>query len=140
MLLGLVLLAIAIFFAGYGVGMRDETFHTYWVSPLRGTSAAKYAVGSVQGGLADRSGNTPLLVTVRGLPIGAPRKSYSLYVIHAGRPPERCGYFGVGTGTTQVRLNCPDLPAQPNSWLVSAATRVAGRLGTIVLRSPGHPA
>ena len=68
-LLALVLVGVAIFFGGYGVGMRDNTFRTEWYSPLHGTSAAPLAVGSVQGGPIDRSGNTPLLVTLRGLRI-----------------------------------------------------------------------
>jgi hypothetical protein len=135
-LLALVLVGIAIFFAGYGVGMRDDTFHTEWYSPLRGTSAAPLAVGSVQGGAIDRSGNTPLLVTVRGLRILPAGATYTLSVIRNGASPVRCGYFGVGTGTTQVHLSCPNLPTAPSDWLVTVTSRPAGQFGKILLRSP----
>jgi hypothetical protein len=135
-LLALVLLGIAIFFAGYGVGMRDDTFHTHWYSPLRGTRAAPLAVGSVQGSTIDRSGNTPLLLTVRGLRILPDGEDYTLYVNNGDRSPKRCGFFGVGTDTTQVHLSCPNLPVEPGGWLVTTAPNEAGRLGTILLRSP----
>jgi len=135
-LLALVLVGIALFFTGYGVGMRDDTFHTDWYSPLRGTGAAPLAVGSVQGGAIDRSGNTPLLVTVRGLRILPAGAAYTLSVIRNGESPELCGHFGVGTGTTQVHLNCPNLPAEPSGWLITTAPKEAGQLGKTLLRSP----
>ena len=135
-LLVLVLLGVATFFAGYGVGMRDDTFHTDWYSPLRGTSAAPLAVGNVQGSSIDRSGNTPLLVTVRGLRILPAGEAYALFVIRSGRSPERCGLFSVGTGTTQIHLSCPNLPAGPSEWLVTTDPKQAGQLGKILLRSP----
>ena len=135
-LLVLVLLGVTTFFAGYGVGMRDDTFHTHWYSPLRGTGAAPLAVGNVQGGSIDRSGNTPLLVTVRGLRILPAGEAYALSVIRSGRSPERCGLFGVGAGTTQVHLNCPNLPAKPSGWIVTTDSKQPGEPGKILLRSP----
>jgi hypothetical protein len=135
-LLALVLVGVAIFFAGYGVGMRDNTFRTEWYSPLHGTSAAPLAVGSVQGGPIDRSGNTPLLVTLRGLRILPAGAAYTLSVIRDAASPERCGYFGVGTGTTQVHLSCPNLPVEPSGWLITTASKEAGQLGKTLLRSP----
>jgi hypothetical protein len=135
-LLALVLVGIAIFFVGYGVGVRDDTFRTDWYSPLRGTSAAPLAVASVQGGAIDRSGNTRLLVTVRGLRILPAGATYVLSVIRNGASPEHCGYFGVGKGTTQIHLSCPNLPAAPNDWLITIAPKTAAQFGKILLRSP----
>jgi len=134
-LLALVLLGIAIFITGYGVGMRDDTFHTHWFSPLRGTRAAPLAVGNVQGGVIDRSGNMPLLLTVRGLRILPSDETYALSVVRSGQAPVRCAFFGVGTGTTQVHLSCPNLPTEPSDWLITAASEKAGQPERALLRS-----
>jgi len=134
-LLALVLLGIAIFITGYGVGMRDDTFHTHWYSPLRGTGAAPLAVGNVQGGVIDRSGNMPLLLTVRGLQILPAGEAYALSAVRSGQAPSRCAFFGVGTGTTQVHLSCPNLPPKPSGWLITTVPKEAGQPGKILLRS-----
>jgi hypothetical protein len=135
LLLALVLLGVAIFITGYGVGMRDDTFHTHWYSPLRGTRAAPLAVGNVQGGVIDRSGNMPLLLTVRGLRILPASEAYALSAVRGGQAPARCAFFGVGTGTTQVHLNCPNLPTEPSDWLITTAPKETGQPGKILLRS-----
>jgi hypothetical protein len=136
-LLSLLVLALAIFFTGYWVGMRDDTFHTSWYSPLDGTRAAPLAVGSVQGGRADRSGNTPLLITVRGLKILPSAERYVLYLVRPGRESVRCGQFSVGRGTTQVHLSAAGLPVEPRHWLVARELEDASRIGTVVLRTTG---
>jgi len=135
LLLVLVLLGAAVFITGYGVGLRDDTFHTHWYSPLRGTHAAPLAVGNVQGGVIDRSGNMPLLLTVRGLRMPPAGEAYVLSVVRNGQAPARCAFFGVGTGTTQVHLSCPNLPPEPKGWLITTAPNEANRSGTILLRS-----
>jgi|GEM_PF-959498 len=134
-LLALVLLGITIFFAGYAAGRHDNTFRTSWYSPLRGTSAAPLTVGSVQGGPIDPVGNTPLLVTVRGLRILPANERYVLYVLDAKRVPSRCGAFSIGEGTTQVKLSYPGLPKEPHGWKIARERRDATGIGKIVART-----
>ena len=134
-LLALVLLGIAIFFAGYATGRHDDTFRTSWYSPLRGTSVAPQTVGSVQGQRIDpASGNTPLLVTVRGLRILPANEYYALYVL-GKHGLSRCGEFTVGKGTTQVKLSYPGLPQKPRGWKIARERNGATGVGRIVART-----
>jgi hypothetical protein len=136
LLLLLLLLAIAIFFTGYGIGMRDETFGTAWYSALDGTRAAPLAVGSVQGGSIDDAGNTPLLITVRGLRVLTGGERYVLYVMRARRAPMRCGTFSVSTGATRVHLSYPGLPDEPRGWLIAREAPDTRGIGNVLLRTP----
>jgi hypothetical protein len=134
-LLGLVLLGIAIFFTGYATGRHDSTFRTSWFSPLRGTSAASESVGSVQGGPNTPGDNTPLLVTVRGLSILPAGEHYSLYVLSRNHGLIRCGAFGVGEGTTQVKLSYPGLLLKPRGWRIAREPTGVSGIGKIVART-----
>ncbi|MHB8059704.1 MAG: hypothetical protein ACYDHO_02580 [Gaiellaceae bacterium] len=134
-LLGLVLLGIAVFFIGYATGRSDDTFRTNWYSPLKGTNAAPQTFGSVQGGPIDPGGNTPLLVTVRGLPILTGSKHYVLYVLDAKRSPSPCGTFSVGEGTTRVELSFPGLPEEPHGWRIAREKPGTRGMGEIVART-----
>lgn len=134
-LLALVLLGIAIFFAGYATGRHDDTFRTSWYSPLRGTGAAPLSVGSVQGGPIDPVGNTPLLVTVRGLRVLPANEYYVLYALDIKSVLSRCGVFSVGKGTTQVKLSYPGLPKEPHGWKIARERRDATSIGKIVART-----
>jgi hypothetical protein len=134
-LLALVLLGVAVFSTGYATGRHDDTFRTSWYSPLQGTSAAPLTVGSVQGGPIDPVGNTPLLVTVRGLRILPANERYVLYVLDAKRVPSRCGAFFVGESTTQVKLSYPGLPKEPHGWKIARERKGATGIGKIVART-----
>ena len=131
-LLGLVLLGIAVFFVGYSTGRHDSTFRTSWYAPLRGTNVAPQSVGSVQGGSIDPAGNTPLLVTVRGLRVLPANEHYALYVLNEKREPSRCGSFTVGGGTTQVKLSYPGLPREPHGWKIAREHAGATGIGKVV--------
>jgi hypothetical protein len=117
-LLGIVLLGIVLFFTGYGVGEHDTTFRTDWVKPLRGTIVAPKAVGTIQGGSIDATGNTPILITVRGLPLQHAGERYALYLTRDGKPTSPCGEFAAGEKTTQVRLSTPMLWKRFDGWEV----------------------
>lgn len=134
-LLGLVLLGIAIFFIGYATGRHDDTFRTSWYSPLKGTNAAAQTFGTVQGGPIDEGGNTPLLVTVRGLPVLSASEHYVLYVLDAERKPSPCGSFSVGEGTTRVKLSFPGLPEEPHGWRIVREKAGATDMGKVVART-----
>jgi hypothetical protein len=134
-LLGLVLLGIAVFFIGYATGRSDDTFRTSWFSPLKGTSAAPQTFGSVQGGPIDPGGNTPLLVTVRGLPIPIGDEHYVLYVLDGKHKPSPCGSFSVGEGTTRVELSFPGLPKKPHGWRIAREKIGESGIGKIVART-----
>ncbi|HEY5160098.1 MAG TPA: hypothetical protein VII83_03390 [Gaiellaceae bacterium] len=136
--LGLVLLGIAVFFIGYATGRHDDTFGTNWYSPLRGTSVAPHTFGSVQGGSIDPAGNTPLLVTVRGLRILPANEHYVLYVLDANHKPLRCGAFAVGEGTTQIRLNFPGLPKRPHGWKIAREKKSTVSIGETVAQTAWH--
>jgi hypothetical protein len=134
-LLGLVLLGIAVFFIGYATGRSDDTFRTNWYSPLKGTNAVPQTFGSVQGGPIDTGGNTPLLVTVRGLPVLGKSEHYVLYVLDARHAPSPCGTFSVGEGTTQVKLSFPALPEEPHGWRIAREKVGSTGIGKIVART-----
>lgn len=134
-LLGLLLLGIAIFFIGYATGRSDDTFRTSWYSPLKGTNAAPQTFGNVQGGPIDAGGNTPLLVTVRGLPSLSASEHYVLYVLNAARKPSPCGSFSVGEGTTRVELSFPGLPEEPHGWRIARERVGATDMGKVVART-----
>jgi hypothetical protein len=134
-LLGLVLLGIAVFFTGYATGRHDSTFRTSWFSPLRGTSAAPEAVGSVQGGPNTPGENTPLMVTVRGLRILPSGEHYVLYVLSHDHGLLPCGTFAVGNGTTQVKLSYPGLRLEPRGWRIARERFGATDPGKIVART-----
>ncbi len=134
-LLGLVLLGIAVFFTGYATGQHDYTFRTSWYTPLRGTSLAPKTFGSVQGGPMDPGGNTPLLVTVRGLRILPANEHYALYVVDAKHESSRCGIFSVGEGTTQVELSYPGLPKEPHGWKIERERSGTTGSGEIVAQT-----
>ena len=136
-LFGLVLLAVAIFAAGYGVGNRDTTFRTAWYMPLYGiawTAEAPKAVGDVQGGPIDEAGNTPIELSVRGLALLATGDKYSLYLVLPGRTYRRCGDFTVGKGMTTVRLTVPGLAREPLGWVVARET-APDQMGPVLLRA-----
>ena len=134
-LLGLVLLGIAIFFIGYATGRHDSTFGTSWYAPLRGTSLAPQTFGSVQGGKIDPGGNTPLLVTLRGLQILPSGEHYVLYVLNNSHESARCGVFSVGAGTTQFKTSFPGLPTEPHGWKIARERNGATGIGKIVART-----
>ncbi|MGC9974699.1 MAG: hypothetical protein ABSC36_04845 [Gaiellaceae bacterium] len=125
-----------IFFAGYATGQHDNTFRTSWYAPLRGTSAAPLAVGSVQGGPIEPAGNTPLLVTVRDLRILPSNERYVLYVLYAKHAAARCGDFSVGEGTTQVHMNYPGLSTEPRGWKITRERQGQTGIGVVVAQSP----
>jgi hypothetical protein len=134
-LLGLVLLGMGIFVAGYATGRHDSTFRTSWYSPLRGTSEAPDTVGSVQGGPNTPGENTPLLVTVRGLRILPGGEHYVLYVLSHSHGLLPCGTFAVGEGTTQVKLSYPGLRLEPRGWRIARERVGATGIGEIVART-----
>ncbi len=135
-LLALGLLGVLIFFAGYATGQHDNTFRTSWYAPLRGTSAAPFAVGSVQGGRIEPAGNTPLLVTVRDLRILPANEHYVLYVLYAKHAAARCGDFSVGEGTTQMHMNYPGLSTEPHGWKITRERQGQTGAGVVVARTP----
>jgi hypothetical protein len=132
--LGLVLVAIIVFAIGYGVGFKDTTFHTSWYMPLQSPSGAAEPVGMVQGGPLDTGGNTPLAVSVRGLPLLPAGARYALFLVGPGGTLFRCGDFVVGKGLTEVRLNFPGLVNRPFGWAVARETE-SGNAGKILLRA-----
>jgi hypothetical protein len=133
-----LLLGFVVFLLGYGVGAHDNTFRTSWFSPLDGTRAAPGAVGSVQVGPTDRGGNTPLLITVRGLEVLPAGEHYALYLLRLDRSRARCAEFTVGTGTTQVHASYPGLTRKPRGWLIARSSAVTTGAGQIVLRTAGR--
>jgi len=121
MLLALALLALVVFGVGYSVGQRDETFHTDWVKPLHGLAGANGAVGTIQGGTPDANGNTPLLLTVRGLRPLHKAERYILYLTRDGKRFSSCGEFKARATTTRVRLSAPGTLTYRDGWEVVRA-------------------
>ena len=138
LLLGLVFGAIAIFVLGYAAGFKDTTFHTSWYMPLHSPNGAAEPVGTVQGGPLDTAKNTPLALSVRGLPVLPPGARYALFLLRPGGALFRCGDFVVGKGMTEVRLNYPGLTREPLGWVVARETPSGGAGPTLLVARRGR--
>jgi hypothetical protein len=132
-LLALILLGAGLFTLGYLVGAHDDTFRTSWYTPLRGTKAAPEAVGSIQGGNPDEFGNTPLVLTVRGLAPLPAGETYSLYLTRSGQPIARSAVFTGGLGAIRVRSSTTLGRDAYTGWIIVHTGPIDGH--AILLRS-----
>lgn len=115
-------LLLATFGAGYLIGDRGGggEFGSVRVVAMHGTKAAPAALASLQVGEADKSGNWPLLVRVRGLRALPAGGWYELYLTRHGKLRVSCGTFNVHPGTTVVRLNAPYKLKRFDGWVITA--------------------
>jgi hypothetical protein len=122
-------LALAAFGGGYFAGGHGKTttaaFRSIHAVQMHGTQAAPNALATIELGRADRSGNWPMLVTLRGLPQLPRGGYYELYLTRGGKIAAPCGTFTVHSGRTTVSLNAPYELTRFDGWVVTK--HLAGR-------------
>lgn len=123
------------FGAGYFAGEAGKGFERSRTVVMRGTAVAPRAVASIEIGKPDSSGNTEMVVHVRGLPAPATREYYELYLTKDRKPVLTCGTFTVGKpgGTTTVRLSIPYSLKHYDGWIVSRERVKRATPGPVVL-------
>jgi hypothetical protein len=98
-----VAVAGAAFGGGYVVG-NDNGMKTAQVMSLRGQANQ---LASLRIGAPDQVGNSPMILTVTGLPKLGEHAYYELFTWRHGKPSYPCGGFRMLAGTTSVHLTVP---------------------------------
>jgi len=93
----------AAFGGGYVVG-NDNGMKTAQVMSLRGQANQ---LASLRIGAPDQVGNSPMILTVTGLPKLGAHAYYELFTWRHGKPSYPCGGFRMLDGTTSVHLTVP---------------------------------
>jgi hypothetical protein len=110
--------------AGFAVGYGFRPgggFQTSFTRPMHGVGALASARALIAVGKRDASGNSPLEMTVRGLPALPHNAWYELYLTKRGEPNVLCGAFRTETSqVTLVRLNAPTDLGEYTGWIVTA--------------------
>jgi hypothetical protein len=100
------------FGGGYLVG-HDEGMKVTHVMSLRGE---QNSLASLRVGTPDAVGNSPMVLTVTGLP-KLEHGYYELFTIRDGKPGYPCGGFKMVGGTTRVQITVP-YELKPDTELV----------------------
>jgi hypothetical protein len=112
-------LVLVAFGAGYLVAHRGHGAAVAFTVSMHGTTRAPAAVASLQVLKADRAGNWPMRMRVRGLKQLPKGGYYELYLTQNGKLGPQCGTFRVHGGTTEVPLNAPYVLKRFNGWVVT---------------------
>lgn len=127
-----VAVAGAAFGGGYVVG-NDTGMKATQVVSLRGQANQ---LASLRIGAPDQVGNSPMILTVSGLPKLGAYAYYELFTWRHGKPSYPCGGFRMQSGTTSVRLTVP-YELKPGTKLVVTMVE-RGKVawpGRVVMRS-----
>lgn len=113
-------LAAATFGAGYLLGGDGGNAETEAVIPMTGVGAGKGASAEIELLAADKAGNWPMNVVVRGLEPSRDRDDwYDLWLTRRGRLAAHCGRFIVTSGKTEVTLTVPYRLRAYDGWVVT---------------------
>ena len=113
-------LVAASFLGGILVGEERADFDPQFSLAVRGTGQARQAVGSLEVGERDESGNRPMILRVRGLEPLGPRGYYEVLLTEKGKRPQSCGSFVVRGERTTTFLNAPYEITRASEWVVAA--------------------
>lgn len=111
-------LSVLVFAFGYlaGGGSDYETFK--WVD-MSGTAAAVDASARIELFDADKAGNWPMEITVKGLGPSPGGKPYEVWLTRGGERIALCGSFLASPdGTTVVPMNAPWKLSDFDGWVV----------------------
>ena len=109
-----VAVAGAAFGGGYLVGNDNSGVKAAHVMSLQGQPNQ---LASLRIGAPDQVGNSPMILTVTGLPKLGEHAFYELFTLRHGKPSYPCGGFRMDSGTTSVHLSVP-YEFQPGTKLV----------------------
>jgi hypothetical protein len=127
-----VAVAAAAFGGGYFVG-HENGMHITQVVALRG---GQNELASLRVGPSDRVGNTPMILSVKGLPEQDDHGYYELFTWRDGKPSFPCTGFKMIGGKTTVHFTVP-YELQPGTKLVITFVE-RGKVdwpGKVVMRS-----
>lgn len=113
--------AVACFGSGYLLANQTHASSTRvaQIVSLQGPRQ-RNSFASLRVGRADAGGNSPIRLTVTGLPPLATRARYALIIWGAGRPSAICGTFTVGNnGPTTVSFSVPYAITKTTRWVVT---------------------
>ena len=125
-------IAVVAFLGGYAVGFRHNSFDKTREVTMHGTSVAPSAQAVIKLGKQDDAGNSPMVVTVRGLPSLPERGYYELFVTREGKFL-KCGNFNVEAGTTSVDFTVPYTFEGNDGWIVTRWRRGEDEPGPALL-------
>jgi hypothetical protein len=126
-----VAVAGAAFGGGYVVGNDNGGIKAAQVMSLQGQPNE---LASLRIGTPDAVGNSPMILTVTGLP-QLEHGYYELYTWRNGKPSYACGGFKMLNGTTSVHLTVP-YELKPGTKLVVTVIRGGeDKPGRVVMRS-----
>jgi hypothetical protein len=121
------------FLGGYVTGSSNDNFDSKLEVSMHGTAAAPAgARGVIKLGKQDKAGNSPMVVTVRGLPSLPERDYYELFVTRDGKFL-KCGNFNVEAGTTSVDFTVPYTFEGNDGWIVTRWRRGENEPGPALL-------
>lgn len=139
-----VVLAFAAVAAAFGIGYltgaggdeAESAFPVNRVVVLQATDAGPpTAQGSIRLGRADAEGNSPMLLTVRGLPKLGREGYYQLLFLRNGEVVGPCGNFIADDGTAEIYLNAPYELEADSGWAVAIHPNGHVEKPEIVLRT-----
>jgi hypothetical protein len=99
-----VAVAGAAFGGGYLVGNENSGVKAAHVMSLQGQPNQ---LASLRISAPDQVGNSPMILTVTGLPKLGEHAYYELFTVRNGKPSYPCGGFRMENGTTSVHLSVP---------------------------------
>ncbi|HWB22889.1 MAG TPA: hypothetical protein VG652_08370 [Gaiellaceae bacterium] len=109
---------------GYLLGHGSQgAFKTVWVVSMQGQSS--YA--SIRVGPDDGNGNSPLELSVSGLPPLTGQKYYELMLMHNGKPAYPCGRFVMHGHATTLYWTVPYKITGASKWVVMVLTPKPGQ-------------
>jgi len=126
-----VAVAAAAFGGGYVVGNDNGGMKAAQVMSLRGPSNE---LASLRIGTPDAVGNSPMILTVTGLP-QLEHGYYELYTWRNGKPSYACGGFKMLNGTTSVHLTVPYELEPGTKLVVTVIQRGEDKPCRVVMRS-----
>lgn len=130
--------AAAVFGGGYVLGhsTTSGTFAAERLVPMHGVKAAGMGQShaAVHVARPDAAGNSPMLVSVVGLPKQQQAGAYyELWLSRSGKPIAPCGAFRVNGKTTSIRLTVPYALRRYDGWVITAVRPGQEEPGTVVM-------
>jgi hypothetical protein len=126
-----VAVAGAAFGGGYVIGNDNGGMKVAQVMSLQG---GQNELASLEIGSPDQVGNSPMILTVTGLP-QLKHGYYELYTWRHGKTSYPCGGFKMGNGTTSVHLTVPYELDPGTKLVVTLIERGKPKPGRVVMRS-----
>lgn len=127
-------IALVAFLGGYVLGFRHNDFTSTQEVTMHGTAGAPNATALIKLGKQDNAGNSPMVVTVKGLRRLPEHGYYELFVLQDGKVL-KCGNFNVEAGTTSVDFSVPYTVDRGDRWIITRWRRGERKPGRVLLKT-----